>query len=191
MQKLKLIWVSAALVMLVLGVAGALAGMFSSDVGPAPLWFAALGLLAFPLGLVGFVAFTLLLRLLESWLWGPETHFSELAFVCLSWSVVVGCGLAQAKIFRSVSSFFRARRPLTKQMLPVANVPVQAKLLVELPADRYRLLSTQERPPRVGDVLVLDQGFTSADGLPMVIAYFPTEGSDCLYEARVYESELA
>lgn len=65
----------------------------------------------------------------------------------------------------------------------------RARLLVELPANRYRLLSAEGRIPRIGDVVVLDQGFTGADGLPMVMAYFPALGcSD--YEAEIYESEL-
>jgi len=70
-----------------------------------------------------------------------------------------------------------------------ANSP-RAKLLVDLPADRYRLLSGSGRPPRAGDEVVLDQGFTSPDGLPMVLAYFPVLGRSCQYEADVYESEL-
>lgn len=65
-----------------------------------------------------------------------------------------------------------------------------AKLLVELPVERYRCLSPAGRIPRVGDVLVLDQGFADPSGLPMVLAYFPAVGSDSLYEAEVYESEL-
>jgi len=68
--------------------------------------------------------------------------------------------------------------------------PNRVKLLVELPAERYRVLSSQGRAPRIGDVVVLDQGFTGSDGLPMVLAYFPGLGSDSLYEAEVYESEL-
>jgi hypothetical protein len=66
----------------------------------------------------------------------------------------------------------------------------RAKLLVDLPADRYRLLSPSGRPPRAGDEVVLDQGFTSPDGLPMVLAYFPDLGGSSQYEAEVYESEL-
>jgi hypothetical protein len=65
-----------------------------------------------------------------------------------------------------------------------------AKLLVELPATRYRIDPKKGRAPRVGDLLVLDQGFTSDDGLPMVLAYFPSVGKDYMYEAEVYESEL-
>ena len=67
----------------------------------------------------------------------------------------------------------------------------RAKLLVEIPATRYRVLSPEGRAPRVGDTVVLVQGFTGPDGLPMVLVYFPPEFSGrSLYEAEVYESEL-
>ena len=66
----------------------------------------------------------------------------------------------------------------------------RASLLVELPSERYRVLSPARRIPRVGDLLVLDQGFTGPDGLPMVLAYFPALGNESKYEATVYESEL-
>jgi hypothetical protein len=65
----------------------------------------------------------------------------------------------------------------------------RAKLLVELPARRYRLLSPEGRVPRIGDVVILDQGFTGPDGLPMVLAYFP-DLDESLYEAEIYETEL-
>jgi hypothetical protein len=65
----------------------------------------------------------------------------------------------------------------------------RAKLLVELPTTRYRFLSPEGRVPRIGDVVVLDQGFTGSDGLPMVLAYFPGVG-DSVYEAEIYEFEL-
>ena len=68
--------------------------------------------------------------------------------------------------------------------------PNLARLLVELPEARYRVLSSQGRVPHIGDLVVLDQGFTGSDGLPMVLAYFPGADGDSLYEAEVYESEL-
>jgi hypothetical protein len=68
--------------------------------------------------------------------------------------------------------------------------PNFGKLLVELPPGRYKLLSSQARAPRVGDVIVLDQGYTGDDGLPMVLAYFRGPNGKSLYEAEVYESEL-
>lgn len=40
----------------------------------------------------------------------------------------------------------------------------RARLLVEFPANRYRLLSAEGRTPQIGDVVVLDQEFTGADG---------------------------
>ena len=68
---------------------------------------------------------------------------------------------------------------------------IQAKLLVEIPPDRYRILSPEGRAPRAGDAVMLDHGYTSPDGLPTVIAYFPPERSGkWLYEVEVYESEL-
>jgi hypothetical protein len=66
----------------------------------------------------------------------------------------------------------------------------RARLLVELPAERYRTLRPGGRVPCIGDMLVLDQGFTGPGGSAMVLAYFPGLGSDSLYEAEVYESEL-
>ena len=61
---------------------------------------------------------------------------------------------------------------------------------MELPAGRYRVLPPQGRAPRIGDVVVLDQAFTGSNGLPMVLVYSHGPGSDSLYEAEVYESEL-
>ena len=66
----------------------------------------------------------------------------------------------------------------------------RVRLLVALPAERYKILSPRGRAPCVGDMLVLDQAFTGPDGLPMVLAYFPGLDDDDMYEAEVYESEL-
>ena len=66
----------------------------------------------------------------------------------------------------------------------------QARLLRELPSNRYRTYSPHHRHPRIGDLVVLDQGFADAVGLPMVLVYYPVVGSDAVYEAEVYESEL-
>lgn len=66
----------------------------------------------------------------------------------------------------------------------------RAKLLVDLPPDRYRILSPNGRAPLAGDEVVLDQGFTSPDGLPMVLAYFPELGGASQYSADIFESEL-
>lgn len=74
-------------------------------------------------------------------------------------------------------------------MQPVRNPP-RAKLVAELPAERYTILLRDGRAPQIGDEVILDQGFTSPDGLPMVLAYFPAPGGTAQYEARVYESEL-
>ena len=44
--------------------------------------------------------------------------------------------------------------------------------------------------PKVGDVVVLDQGFTFPDGKPGCLIYGISEEGKCRYEAEVYESEL-
>jgi len=68
--------------------------------------------------------------------------------------------------------------------------PPRARLLVQLPAERYIVLSPTGRAPQIGDVVVLDQGFAGPDGAPMVLAYFPGFGEESMYSAEVYESEL-
>lgn len=57
--------------------------------------------------------------------------------------------------------------------------------------ERYRILSVVGRAPQAGDIVVLDQGITGDDGSPMAVVYFPEIGKDSLYEAVVYEAELA
>ena len=71
----------------------------------------------------------------------------------------------------------------------ISDLP-QARLLNSLPEDRYRILTGKAVPPKIGDVVTLDQGFASPDGKPMVLAYFIAEDGSLLYEAEVYESEL-
>lgn len=42
----------------------------------------------------------------------------------------------------------------------------------------------------MGDVVQLDQGYTGADGKPMVLAYGLDPNGRFIYEADVYESEI-
>ncbi len=69
---------------------------------------------------------------------------------------------------------------------------IKAILKVEIPKSRYRMLEGKKRP-EIGDVIELDQAYTSKDGKPMVFAYHPIPGStDCEanYSLEVYESEI-
>lgn len=66
----------------------------------------------------------------------------------------------------------------------------RARLIADVPADRFRIISPNGRAPRSGDVVELDQGFTAPDGLPMALVYFTDPGGGYMYEAEVYESEL-
>ena len=45
--------------------------------------------------------------------------------------------------------------------------------------------------PKVGDVVQLDQGYTGANGKPMVLAYGLDAHGRFIYEADVYESEIS
>jgi hypothetical protein len=59
-----------------------------------------------------------------------------------------------------------------------------------IPLGRYRILRANVNPPDEGDIVNLDQGFTSPDGEPMVIVYCLGADGSMLYEAEVYEFEL-
>ncbi len=67
---------------------------------------------------------------------------------------------------------------------------IRARLIVELPSDRYTVKATVGRTPSVGDVVHLDQAFTNADGAAMVLGYCFSDSGETLYEAEIYESEL-
>jgi len=65
----------------------------------------------------------------------------------------------------------------------------KATLIIEIPVARYRLLKGN-KPPALGDILELDQGFTSPEGKAMVLAYHRGTDDEYDYEAEVYESEI-
>ena len=102
MSRLKLVWVAVAVAVLVLGIVGAISERIPNDVGLGPIYFIALGLLAFPLGVVGLSVFVILFELFESWYLGSGMHFSAVAYVCLAWCAVVGSGVLQAAMVRLV-----------------------------------------------------------------------------------------
>jgi hypothetical protein len=65
----------------------------------------------------------------------------------------------------------------------------RGRLLCSIPADRYRLASDQSHPPKVGDIVGLDQGFTGPDGQQMTLVY-AFNGTRTLYEAELCDSEF-
>jgi|GEM_PF-800374 len=71
------------------------------------------------------------------------------------------------------------------------NSSPKAKLMSSIPQERYRLLSANASRPKQGDIVSLDQGFTSSEGEPMVLVYLTNANGSILYEAEVYESELS
>ncbi|MFS1524732.1 hypothetical protein ACL7TT_11550 [Microbulbifer sp. 2304DJ12-6] len=68
--------------------------------------------------------------------------------------------------------------------------PPRARLLVELPDERFEVEVPSGRKPSVGDIVELDQGFTGKNGLPMALVFCPDENGGDLYEAEVYEAEI-
>jgi len=70
----------------------------------------------------------------------------------------------------------------------MSKIP-KAKLISDIPKERYRSVDGLS-VPKVGDILELDQGFTSENGSAMVLAYHPTAGGDDSYEIEVYETEI-
>jgi hypothetical protein len=45
-----------------------------------------------------------------------------------------------------------------------------------IPQDRYRILVANTNPPKVGDLVGLDQDFTNAKGEPMVLLHYVDAG---------------
>ena len=68
--------------------------------------------------------------------------------------------------------------------------PPRAPLLVSIPPERYRLITHDAKPPKAGDTVVLDQGYTGPNGEPMCLAYQIDSDGNSKYEVEVYESEL-
>ena len=66
----------------------------------------------------------------------------------------------------------------------------RAELLNSIPSSRYRMMLENTEPPRQGDIVTLDQGFTNPEGQTMVLVYCIDEKGISRYEAEVYESEL-
>ena len=66
----------------------------------------------------------------------------------------------------------------------------RAKLLSTIPPDRYKMLTEDGDPPRIGDVVELDQGTTGPDGQAMGYVYCVSENGTDRYEAKVYDYEI-
>jgi hypothetical protein len=65
-----------------------------------------------------------------------------------------------------------------------------AELLSAIPSNRYRIILENTQPPKKGDIVTLDQGFTDIDGKEMILVYCNDEKGTSRYEAEVYENEL-
>jgi hypothetical protein len=66
----------------------------------------------------------------------------------------------------------------------------RAELKNDIPADRFLMFIESGNPPKKGDVVELDQGYTGKDGLPMGTVYCVNEKGEDVYQAEVYDTEL-
>jgi len=64
----------------------------------------------------------------------------------------------------------------------------RAQLTAQIPPTRFR--SFDGSSPQIGDLVVLDQGFTFPDGMPGGLVYCMDQGGKYKWEAEVYESEI-
>jgi len=64
----------------------------------------------------------------------------------------------------------------------------KASLIAQIPAERFR--SYDGSVPKIGDVVILDQGFTFPDEQPGCIVYCDNQHGKLKWEAEVYESEI-
>jgi hypothetical protein len=64
----------------------------------------------------------------------------------------------------------------------------RAHLTAQIPPTRYR--SMDGSSPKLGDVVVLDQGFTFPDGQAGSLVYCLDRAGKYRWEAEVYESEI-
>ena len=75
-----------------------------------------------------------------------------------------------------------------------ANDPIKpmnkAKLRRAIPSTRYSATSTGIAPPKAGDTVYLDQGYTGEDGKPMCHAYMYDDVENISYSLELYETEL-
>lgn len=62
------------------------------------------------------------------------------------------------------------------------------RMLVQIPRERVR--SVDGSYPRIGDVVVLDQGLTFPDGKPGGLVCFLGPDGRVFWEAEVYASEI-
>lgn len=65
---------------------------------------------------------------------------------------------------------------------------IRATLVAQLPTERFR--SYDGSVPEIGDVVVLDQGFTFPDGKPGCLVYCMDQDGKFRWGAEVYESEI-
>ena len=65
---------------------------------------------------------------------------------------------------------------------------IKARLSANIPENRFSTING--RTPIVGDLVVIDQGFTFPEGQAGCLVYLQNAEGNYEYEAEVYETEL-
>lgn len=76
------------------------------------------------------------------------------------------------------------------QKLGISSFKLRGRLLLEVPSERFRLARENCAPPKIGDIVGLDQGFAGEDGKPMTLVYGFDNSGDEAYEAELYDSDF-
>lgn len=70
-------------------------------------------------------------------------------------------------------------------------LPPRAKLVAQIGLERVdRVIADDALKPAIGDVVVLDQGFTAPNGEQMVIVYCKNSDGSTRWGADVFENEI-
>lgn len=83
------------------------------------------------------------------------------------------------------------RHPTQPDPFGVRAQPARARLVVKIGLERLdRSLANDGLRPAIGDIVELDQAFTSQAGEPMVIVYCKNSDGSTRWGADVFEDEI-
>ncbi len=66
----------------------------------------------------------------------------------------------------------------------------KGRLLADIPSGRFRPFEEGCKPPKAGDIVIMDQGFTGPDGEPMGLIYGKDSSGKTVFEAEAYDQEI-
>lgn len=72
----------------------------------------------------------------------------------------------------------------------VSAFALKGRIVRDIPAARYRLIQPGARAPRIGDIVGLDQGFSSDSGEPMTLVHGFDRRNRNAYGAELFDHEF-